>query len=120
MAKYDARRYKIDTLLKMAKTTSNEVLRERYIAEADVELQYLSEDSMSIQTLSVENFVNDCIEIDTTEKISREDLYTAYLDFCNKNNETCFSKNILYRYLRNSGFYEMKSNGIRYFKARLV
>ena len=120
MAKYDARRYKIDTLLKMAKTTSNEALREKYIAEADIELQYLSEDTLSVQTSSVENFINDCFEYNINERISRDELYDAYIDFCNKNNVTCFSKNILYRSIRNHGFDEIKSNGVRFFKGKIV
>lgn len=105
---YDLQRYKIDTLLKMAKTTNSDYLREKYIAEADIELQSLTEENGVCSSNSVENFIDECIVQDFESSIERTTLYRKYIEYCKRQNVSFATRNALYRYLREKGMYSQK------------
>lgn len=108
--KYSFHQYKIDTLLKMAKTTSNEILREKYIAEADVELQELSRQN-GIQTAeSVEAFYFTKIDICQSARTKQSLVYDAYTSYCVEQNKVAVGKQAFYRFLREMGVRHVKTN----------
>lgn len=117
--KYDYRQYKIDTLLRMAKATGDIQARERYIAEADVELQNLCKESNMSTSFSYENFYTDCLFLDGITRTKRKDVFETYLQYCKDKKEETITKQAFYRYLRKMGVHFGKIGGYDYFLVKV-
>lgn len=119
MGKYSFRQYKIDTLLKMAKLTSDEIKREKFIAEARTELYELSEQNGIQVADSIEGFYNECLyQAGNTVKTSRKEIYSAYEQYCKNYSLIPTTRNAVYKYLREMGVPEKNgtnSDSNRYF-----
>lgn len=109
--KYDYRQYKIDTLLRMAKTTGDVVARERYIAEADVELQQLCDECNVKSTFSPDNFYSECLVFDDITRTKRLDVFNAYLKYCKNTQQESIPKQAFYRFMRKIGVHSIKAGG---------
>lgn len=113
-------RFKISSLIAMARTTEDMEQRERYISLAEEELDIISQSTCSLCTDSVESFIYSKIKRDTNKKISRTDIYKVYSKFCERKHLQPISKNVLYRMLRENGVREFKSNGERFFRLDIL
>lgn len=114
------RRFKISSLISMARITEDMEQRERYISLAEEELENMSSATCFVCKDSVESFISLKTRFDSKKRISRADIYKLYLCFCKKNNFKPISKNILYRILRDNGAMEFKSNGERFFGVEIL
>lgn len=65
---------------------------------------------------TTEAFIQESCERDDQGKIERAELYSKYEQFCKDTDRQNLTRNNFYKSLRLKGFYEIKTNGIRYFK----
>lgn len=66
---------------------------------------------------TVAAFLDDECDLDKKdEKISRNDLYNAYDEYCKRYERQSHTKNIFYKALRNKGYSEVRTSKGRYFK----
>lgn len=111
-------RFKITALIQMARTTENLERRERYIAQAEEELEKMS--SGAYQSTPLEIFLDEWCEVGEDFRTIRSEIYKSYLDFCKQNNHTSSTRNVLYHFLRENGIGEVRGNGSNKFKMRVV
>lgn len=109
-------RFKVNALIQMARTTEISSQRERYITLAEEELNK----NGVLEFDSVEQFISVFIKNDRKKRVERGKLYERYLDFCQNNEYSPSTKNVLYRVMREYGFGECKVNGIDCFRCTLV
>ena len=65
---------------------------------------------------TTEAFIQESCERDDQGKIERAELYSKYEQFCTDTDRQSLTRNNFYKSLRLKGFYEIKTNGVRYFK----
>ena len=123
----DTMRLRIETLVKLAKITTDVNMRERYVAEAYGLVQELSlipqNENVGQQgtTMSAFELFVDCHIVKYSgARCARTKLYKKYEDYCEKNNSGYFSRNTFYKLLRSRGFHDFSSRGVRYFRVEYV
>lgn len=105
-------RFKVNTLIQMARITENQELRERYIAQAE---DILEEMDLNISNTSpVEMFLSEKCDLSGSNRIDRTVLYKKFQDYCTDKKLPLCSKNIFYATLRKNKVREGKS-GYHYF-----
>lgn len=103
-------RYRIDTLLKIAGRTYDDVLRE----ECCVEAKNLLDDTLEETIDSVDMFLTKYCNVGKG-RTSRTEIYEAYNQKRLKEGYPYYSRNALYARLRENGVTEIKTEGRRYF-----
>lgn len=104
-------RFKINSLIKMAKITQISEQRERYITLAEEELNK----GEKLEINSIEMFLLSCIKPSIKSKALRTEVYEKYVDFCESKGYSTSTKNVLYRSIRENGFVQKKIHGDVYF-----
>lgn len=104
-------RFKINTLIQMAKITQIASQRERYITLVEEELNK----SEKLEIDSVELFLLAHIKPSKKVRTLRTEIYDKYLDFCTSKGYCATTKNVLYRVLRENGYVEKRIHGTMYF-----
>lgn len=112
-------RFRINALIQMARTTENLDKRERYISQAEGELEEMI--SGKYQSTSLEIFLYEKCEAGEDFREERKEIYRKYIDFCKERKFTTSSRNSLYHFLRENGVGEVKNNeGGRFFKLKVL
>jgi hypothetical protein len=104
----------VDSLIRMARTTTNDEKRENYIALAEEELDKVRKFGTKAET-SLYYFFNDVCENSTSQKTERDIVYNRYKKYCNAYKYPCYTRNALYKYIRENGVSESRSGNRRYF-----
>ena len=110
------KRFKVTSLIQLARTTTNDDRRERYVAEAEDVLNSMETNYGS----SMEKFFYDLCVPDENEKIDRTIVYSKYVDFCKKNKLEVYTRNALYYFLRENSVCECKIHGTHNFKMKIL
>lgn len=123
----DTMRLRIETLVKLAKITTDVNMRERYVAEAYGLVQELAlipqNDGVGRQESTIsafESFVDSHIVKSYISRCERVMIYRKYQDYCDESGHDYFSRNIFYKLLRSRGFHEKKIHGKDYFNIEYV
>lgn len=112
-------RFRINALIQMARTTENLDKRERYIAQAEEELEEMK--SGKCQSTPLEIFLYEKCEVGEDFRGDRTEIYKKYVDFCNERKFATSSRNSLYHFLRENGIGEVRgNNGERFFKLKVL
>lgn len=112
-------RFRINALIQMARTTENLDKRERYIAQAEEELEEMK--SGKYQSTPLEIFLYEKCESGEDFRESRTEIYNKYVHFCKERKYATSSRNSLYHFLRENGVGEVKgSEGERFFKLKVL
>lgn len=106
-------RFRINALIQMARTTDNQEKRESYIEQAEKELDEMYQSPFHDN--SIEQFFEEKCKVGSEFKTERRDIYKKYLIFCEECSFSPYSKNALYRYLREKKVREVKSTGFHSF-----
>lgn len=111
-------RFRINALIQMARTTENLDKRERYIAQAEEELEEMK--SGKCQSTPLEIFLYEKCEVGEDFREDRTEIYKKYADFCKERKLTVSSRNALYHFLRENEVGEVRGNGERFFKMKVL
>ena len=115
-------RLRIESLLKMARITTDVDMRERYIAEAyglvtelgnRRNLNSVGDESSAFS--SFESFVDTHLVKNNKVRTDRRVLYEKYLNFCEETKSDFFARNTFYKLLVSEGFHQQKSYGLKCF-----
>lgn len=110
-------RFRINALIQMARTTENLDKRERYISQAEEELEEMS--AGKYQSTPLEIFLDEKCVIGEDYRTSRADIYKSYVSFCEERKCAISTRNTLYHFLRENEVGEVRANG-RYFKLKIL
>ena len=111
-------RFRINALIQMARTTENLDKRERYIAQAEEELEEMK--SGKCQSSPLEIFLYEKCDAGEDFRENRTEIYKKYIEFCKERKFTVSSRNALYYFLRENGIGEVKSTGENFFKMKVL
>lgn len=111
-------RFRINALIQMARTTENLDKRERYIAQAEEELEEMK--SGKCQSTPLEIFLYEKCVIGEDYRTNRVEIYDSFLKFCKERNLTNSSRNALYHFLRENEVGEVRGSGERFFKIKVL
>lgn len=109
-------RFKINSLIKMAKITEISEQRERYITLAEEEFNK----GEKLEIDSIEMFLLYGIRPNVKAKVPRTEVYERYVTFCESKGCAISTKNVLYRSMRESGIIQKKIHGTVYFSVDFV
>lgn len=109
-------RFKVNALIQLAKTTTNNNRRERYVAEAESILRIMEDIDIS----SMESFFTKRCIINQYSRMNRVDAYKYYVEFCINENMEIFSRNAFYYFLRENDVPECRGKSERYFKMKIL
>lgn len=111
-------RYRIDTLVKLARTTTNGDLREQWIVEAKDLLDSINSNICETENDFWTDFINDNFDIEREGKTPRTEVYETYLNYCKKHSEEPLPRHACYESLRKHGVYQTAISGQRYIKLK--
>lgn len=98
-------RYKIDAYLRMAKTTTDENLRNLWCNKAAELLESYVDLKISQDSENVKLFADECLIVSNDgEFASNADIYSRYISFCVQNHFSCLSRVPFFTKLGELGF----------------
>ena len=100
--------FKIDAIIKMARTTANDEFREKLLDEAYDLLAEASED-MAAKSDLTDTFMEEML-IKNSGATKRSVVYAVYLEWCERKGVTPIGRNYFYNELRRRGVYARKSS----------
>lgn len=104
----------IDYFIYRSLKSLQEMYKNRTILESENSKANVLELYKNADTVTA--FITDRLVVDSRLKENREPLYRSYEDYCNESDRTALTRNGFYKNLRNKGYTELASNGVRYFK----
>ena len=108
-------RFRIDSLIAIAKSTTDDELRERLLAEAVELLDFTDdqEDGQKKEFDSVKSFVDDIVIYKPRSKVRRADVYDRYYKYCFDNRYIAISRGKFYTHMRALGFPTFRGSSTR-------
>ena len=111
-------RYRINTLVKLARTTTDGDLREQWVVEAKDLLDTIGDDVSETENDFWTDFLTDNFDMEREGKTPRTEVYEVYLNYCKKQSEEPLTRHDCYEALRKLGIYQTVVNGQRYIKLK--